>query len=257
MYFIAGGATPGSGALYKVSEVSTGQVVTSELILSELTAPSGLTMDTAGNIYFTETLPFPDGKIRKIAANKAEARDYIQNLDYPTGVAIDTFNQLYVLENGQRRVLRHLATGAFETFADTEIGSPEVGTIDIRDNLYLLESEPTAVSRIDPRGGREMLTAPDANLRDMALDMSGIVHLLQVDVDSGLGKILRVTGDATEDVVVDLINPTAIAFDGANALYIAEGSPANRISRYAAGETVRRIIVTMNVEPNAIIFTPF
>ena len=82
--------------------------------------------------------------------------------------------------------------------------------------------------------------------------------MLTVNAAEGYGKIIRVLDqNTTEDLVVELVNPLAFAFDSSNAIYIAEGAPVNRITRFAAGESSRRIIVETEDEPLAIIFTPF
>ncbi len=258
MYFIAGGDAPGTGALYQVEEVSRGQAVSSTILLSGLTGPTGLTHDFTGHVFVTETLPFPEGKIKKATIKSRTVDDYIVDLDYPTGIAVDSFNQVYVVENGKKRVTRLLGTGKFEVFRQENLGSPEVGQMDAADNLYLLESDFSVVSRIDSHQNREVISPAVKNIRDIALDASDIPHILVVDMDLGIGEVLRVVdANTTESVVGGLINPTAIAFDSANALYISEGSPANRITRYVIGEEVRRVIVTLDVEPNAITFTPY
>lgn len=258
LYYMTGGDTPESGALYRVSEVSIGQVVGSELVATGFTAPGGLAQTSTGLVLVPQALAAPDGKILSVEPQSGTVREVLVDLDYPTGVAVDAFNQLYVIENGRRRVLKKDATGAVTVFKGADIGSPEVGVMDAADNLYLVESENDLVSRIDPSGVRSALTPAMTGIRDLAIDAAGVLHVLWVDADLGTGTILKYGAEAAaEAVVVDLINPLAIAFDSANALYVAEGAPENRISRLGAGELSRRVIVHTAGEPQALLFTPF
>ncbi len=258
MYYMVGGDIPQSGDLYKVTEVSVGQIVESELVASGMTAPGGMAQDTVGNIYITETLPAPDGRVLKIPAGGDVAKDFMIDLDYPTGVALDMFNQVYIIENGQHRVTKYDATGAVTAFKNDEIGSPEAGVMDANDNLYLVESQTNIISKIDHAGNRQVISPPLEGIRDIAIDAAGIVYVLWADSESGTGKIFKLLDENTfEAVMTDLISPMAIAFDSANALYIAEGAPVNRISRFVSGEASRRIIVNTAGEPRTMIFTPY
>jgi sugar lactone lactonase YvrE len=258
MYYLVGGDDPKSGALYKVSEVSEGQTVESELVASGFTSTGSPAQDTAGNIYIPEVLPEPDGRILKLAQKTTEAKEFIVDLDYPTGVALDTFNQLYVIENGKHRVMKNDASGMITAFKDTEIHSPEMGIIDDEDNLYLVETGASVVSKTNASGVRKVVTPTIDGIISVAIDAAGVINILTVDANEGTGKILRVIDEnTTNEVVTGLINPLSFAFDSANAMYIAEGAPANRISRYASGESSRRVIVNTVDEPRALIFTPF
>jgi DNA-binding beta-propeller fold protein YncE len=258
MHYLTDSGVEGGGALYKVSEVSVGQLVDSELVLSGFTTPGGLAQDSAGDIYLAETRPAPEGRVLKLKPSKDTAMEFVTNLDYPTGVAIDSFNQVYIIENGQHQVSKFDATGVYSLFKDTEIESPEVGVMDANDNLFLVESGTQVVSKINPTGERQVVTPPLEGILGVAVDAAGYVNVLTVNASEGYGKIVRILDqNTTEDLVDELVNPLAFAFDSSNAIYIAEGAPVNRITRFAAGESSRRIIVETVDEPLAIIFTPF
>jgi sugar lactone lactonase YvrE len=259
LYYLVSGDSASSGAIYRVAEVAAGETAASELVVDGLTSPSGLAEDSAGNLFVTETLPGPDGSVKRIAAGTTTPRPLILDLSYPTGIAVDSFNQIYVLENGRDRVLRLSAHGRLETLVDSGIGSPETGTMDLNDNLFISEAESTAITMVHPDGALEAV-APDVatGINGIAVDSSGRLHVLVVDIAAQTGRILCAeTPGVYVEVATDLVNPTAIAFDSANALYVAEGAPANRISRIVAGETTRRAVVEADGEPVAIAFTPF
>ena len=258
MFYTSVSEKAGGCALYKVSEVSIGQSVASTLVIDGLSNIGGAVQDLAGNIYLAVNQAAPAGKILRILAGSSEAKDFILNLDYPTGVAVDTFNQVYVIENGKHQVSRLDAAGSYTTFKSDELQSPEVGLVDTSDNLFLVEGDAKVVSKISPSGVREVMSPMIAGIRDVAVDNAGVVHVISADNESGLGKVLKIVGPGESvEVVVGLENPMGIGFDSANALYISEGAPANRISRYVNGEGSRKVIITSDVEPGAILFTPF
>jgi sugar lactone lactonase YvrE len=257
MHYIAGGDIPGNGALYRIDEVSVGQSVASDFVIGGLTAPGGLVQDFSGNIYISETLPEPDGRILKLRPDGNEFIEVITGLDYPTGVAVDSFNQLYVLENGKQRILKFDAIGVLSEFIGSEISSPEDGVFDSNDNLFLVEASGQIVSKISPNGERTIVSPIITGLLDTSLNSGGRIFVLETNQYEGTGKVLKVTDSSTtEEILTDLVSPLAIIFDNANALYIAEGAPANRISRYIEGEANRRVIITTEGEPRGITFSP-
>ena len=257
MHYIAGGDTPGSGSLFRVAEVSVGQTVASEWLLDGLTAPGGITQDFAGNIFVSETLPEPDGRVLKVEPGSTELIEVVTGLDYPTGVAIDSFNQLYVLENGKQRVLKLEATGILQEFGSGDISSPEEAIFDSSDNLFLVEAGSQIVSKIDPSGNRTVISPVVSGILDTAINSAGRIFVLETNQEEGTGKVNKVIdSSSTEEILTELISPLAIIFDSANALYVAEGAPANRISRFVEGESNRRVIISTEGEPRGITFSP-
>lgn len=256
LFFVAG-ATLETGSLYKVEALTGGSAVTARLVRGGLVAPGGLAQDHAGNLYVAEALPEPEGRVLRLSPDGGAPVPVIVGLSYPTGVVLDTFNQIYAIENGRQRVTKLGATGELSGFKTTELASPESGVMDAQDALYLVEAGTSVVSRLAPTGERAVLTAEVPGLRATAVDATGAVHVLVVDADMATGKVYRVEGlDRLVVVTEDLVNPLALAFDGENALYVAEGAPAQRISRLGAGETTRRVIVTTEGEPRSLTFTP-
>ena len=258
LYYLVDGGAAGSGSLFSVPKVSVGETVTSDLVVNGLSSPRGLDQDSAGKIYFAESLAGTEGRVRKIGAGTQTAVDVVNSLNTPTGVAVDTFNQLYIIENGEHRVMKLDGAGKYSVFKDSELASPEVGRFDLNDNLYLVEAGASAVTKTTPSGERQNVTPSDPGVIGVGFDAGGVLHVLTVDRSTNLGAVQRVVDENTvTDVATGLVNPTAFVFDGFNVLYVAEGAPLNQISRQVLGDEERRIIVNTVGEPQDLLFTPF
>ncbi len=72
-----------------------------------LNDPSGVAVDTAGNLYVTDT---GNNRVVKLAAGSAtQAVLPFTGLDDPYGVAVDAAGNLYVADPGNNRVVKMAA----------------------------------------------------------------------------------------------------------------------------------------------------
>lgn len=222
---------PGSGALALSAQIG---VVT------------GVALDPAGNVYFADSsnnqvfeIRANSGMISLIAGNGAGATfgsggslgdghpaiDAVVNA--PWGLAIDTTGNLYV-SDPQNNVVRKIdmSTGLITTVAGYS-GSTVTGNPNLAVNTRL--SQPSGIS-LDADGNLYIAEAK-----------GNIIH----KVDKATGLISTVAGNGTHGYHGDgasatsaqLNAPTAVAFDGAGNLYIADyGNDAVR--RVAASSGV-------------------
>lgn len=84
---------------------------------ARLSLPSGLTVDSAGNLYFSDTNNFrvrkisPDGTIMTVAGNGTRGRSGDSGLatkaqlDYPVGLKFDNAGNLYIADGGSVRTV--------------------------------------------------------------------------------------------------------------------------------------------------------
>lgn len=257
MYYATSDGEEGGGRINRVSEASAGEAVGSTELASGLSFPGALAVDHFGNVFVTETRPAPLGALKTVRHGETTVRDVVVELDYPTGVVVDSFQQSYIAENGRNRIARIGLRDGLVAFGD-ELPSPEFLAIDEDDSIVATEGDSGVIRVFRADGTLATLSAPIAGLASVAIDAAGNVHALVLEPNSGTGRVLLVDPQgSTTEILADLINPTALAFDGANALYVAEGSPANRISRLDPGAVSRRVIILTTGEPQAIAFTPF
>jgi trimeric autotransporter adhesin len=104
---------------------------TLKAVAVELNAPTGVAVDTAGNVYIADTWNYRirkvtlDGKISTVAGtggagNKGDGdRATAAELNLPTGVAVDKEGSIYIAEQGSNRVRRVMPSGYVYTLAGT------------------------------------------------------------------------------------------------------------------------------------------
>ncbi len=258
LYYLVAGERENAGVLYRLGNAADGETAESTPLVSGLNQPLGLAQDFAGNLYISELLPEPDGSIQKILAGSSTAANYLSGLDLPSGVAVDSLGQVFVMENGKHRIIKIDGSDTASAFIDTEISSPESGVFDSRDDLFLVEIGNNVVSRIAPSSVRTIVSPFLDGLRSVTVSPSGDVFALVVNPIDQTGQIVRLSGTLdTEEVAAGLINPASIACDSFGFIYISEGAPANRISSISLDNGEFRVIGKTPGEPGAMVLTPF
>jgi len=133
--------------------------------------PHGLRLDKQGNIWTTDAgnhlvLRFnPDGKLTMVLGKKDKAgtgwfdRDYnLVLFDNPLDVAFDRFNNIYVVDKGNTRIVKLDPNGMLiKTWGNPgkEIGEftfPHSIIIDKKDRIYIADRENNRIQRFDLDG---------------------------------------------------------------------------------------------------------
>jgi len=186
-----------------------------------LSSPSGMFLDSSGNLYFCDSVnqrvrKISGGTITTIAGNGSsgysgdKAAATSAELFDPTGVAVDSSGNVYIADSSNH-VIRQVGTnGNITTFAGINTGG------------YSGDGGPATSAQL------EFPTA-------VALDSSGNLYI----ADSGNNAIRKVAGgnistvlggDATND---QFHIPNGLAFDAQGNLYIAD-TQGRRILKWAA-----------------------
>ena len=186
---------------------------------AQLSAPTGVTLDAAGNLYIADGL---NHRIRKVdsaggistVAGGGPVGDggaaVAAQLFSPSGVALDGAGNLYIADQGNNRIRKVDSAGVISTVA----GDGTLG--------YSGDGGPATAAR---------LFSPDGVASDGAGNLYIADQLNQrirkVDSD---GNITTVAGDGTPSysgdggpaVAAQLFAPSGVALDGAGNLYIAD-----------------------------------
>ena len=189
---------------------------------AQLTAPEGVAVDGAGNLYIADT---GNGLIRKIdstgtittVAGTGELRfsgdggpATQAELNSPYGVAVDGVGNLYFADSSNHRIRKVDSTGTITTVAGTEefgfsgdggpatqawFSSPDGVAVDRAGNLYIAHRN---------------------NHRILKVDSTGTITTI-----AGTGKS-DFSGDGGPATQATLSWPEGVALDGAGNLYIAD-----------------------------------
>ncbi len=160
---------------------------------AELNAPTGIAIDSSGNIYFCDTRNHrvrkigTDGKIRTIAGTgeKGETGDggdaLKAKLNSPTGVAVDAAGNVYIADQMNHRIRKVDANGIITTVAGTGLpgysGNGGLATqarlfypcciaLDRQGNLFIADRTNNRVRRVDAQTGTISLAAGTGRFGD-------------------------------------------------------------------------------------------
>ena len=198
---------------------------------TQLIAPHGVALDSAGNLYFTDrghdrVRKVAGGVISTVAGNGTRGFSgdngpaVNAQLNAPNGVAVDSAGNLYIADGGNHRVRRVSADGVIRTV----VGN---GTIGVSGD----NGPATSATLSSPTG--------------VALDSAGNLYIADeiglVRKVSG-GVITTVAGNGTQGFSGDngpatsaqLRRPYGVAVDSAGEVYIAD-SGNDRIRKVSAG----------------------
>ena len=117
----------------------SGQTV---LPFTGLKSPSGVAVDTAGDLYVIDGLYVTDRRVLELAAGSATPTVLpFTGLGFPHGVAVDSVGDLYVTDFVNGRVLKQAAGSATPTVLPfTGLKYPWGVAVDAAGNLYVVDS---------------------------------------------------------------------------------------------------------------------
>jgi uncharacterized protein (TIGR03437 family) len=193
---------------------------------AELYNPTGIVVDSKGNVYVSDTrnqlvrLISTAGVISTFAGNTIEGAGISGDsgtavsaqLDYPSGLALDSNNNLYIADsaNNKIRIVSQATGNPINTFAgnlfgdfagdggpaiDAELNNPEGVAVDAAGNVYIA----------DTLNHRIRMVTPDGNIHTVA----------------GNGNAGR-SGDGGQALDAELNHPEGVAVDAAGNIYIAD-----------------------------------
>ena len=187
-------------------------------VRARLNSPSGVAVDGDGNVYIADQY---NSRIRKVDSTgvittiagtgergfSGDGGPATQSrLYFPTGVAVDSVGNLYIVEGQNNRIRKVDSSGVITTIAGTgERGSSGDGGPAVLARLWI----PTGVA-LDGVGN--LYIADRGNYRIRKVDSSGVITTIG-------GRAARTL----------LGNPRAVAVDGDGNLYIADGDRIRKV----------------------------
>jgi uncharacterized protein (TIGR03437 family) len=205
-----------------------------------LNTPGGVTVDSAGNVYLTDTLNnrvrkvTPGGIITTIAGNGS--RGYSGDgglatsaaLYTPNGIAVDRAGNLYIVDTGNNRVRKVTSNGAMSTVAG---GGPGGVLGDGGPAINAMLDDPFGVA-VDAAGN--LYIADTGNNRIRKVTPAGAISTIAGTGSQGF------SGDGGPAASAALSLPDGVAVDAAGNLYIAD-TGNNRIRKVTPNGTINTL----------------
>jgi serine/threonine-protein kinase len=207
---------------------SSGQSV---LPFSGLANPSGVAVDSAGNVYVADA---GNSRVLELAAGANSSTGLpFTGLGNPSGVAVDAARAVYVTNAGNGQVLE-LAAGSSSTteLPISGLDSPRSVAVDTADNLYIATGNRVLKLAAGSTSPTELPITGLNNPDGVAVDGAGNIYI----TDAGNNRVLKLAADASAPTVLPftgLNNPDGVAVDGAGNIYVTDAGN-NRVVRLAA-----------------------
>ena len=248
--------------------------------VAQTNAPSGVALDSSGNLYVADYLNHrvrkitPAGLITTIAGTgvagfSGDGGPAVNaQLNGPLGVAADAFGNVFIADSGNNRIREVLADGTIGTYAgngnagffgdggsalQAAMHSPSALTLDASDNLFVADTLDFRVRKIDVfniittvAGNGLQGSAGDGGLASSASlnAPTGVAVDGAGDIfiaDAGAGQVRKVAPNgAISTVVGGGPSPRGVAVDAAGNLYIADDAH-NQVRQISEGGIVTTI----------------
>jgi len=185
--------------------------------LATMRGPDGVTVDGAGNVYFTDGTPLYPGtgnnnRVRVIATDDTiytiagdgsigafgDGGNAISGgLANPFGISFDASGNLLIADTNNYRIRKVTSTGSISTVAGggAELTLPYGTAVDAAGNLYIADA-----------GGQ----------RVFKVNTDGVIHTLAGNGSVGSG------GDGGQSIFAQLFFPSGVAVDASGNLYISD-----------------------------------
>lgn len=200
---------------------------------SNLVRPSGVAVDSAGNVYVADDY---NNVIEMWSPASNTATTLVASgLNQPFGVAVDRWGNVYIADSGDNAIKEWTASGkSLITLVSSGLNDPVAVAVDGAGNVYIADSGDNAI--------REWIAASNSltNLvssgltspQGLAVDVAGNVYIADSG-DSQIKERLAASGNVTTLVSAGLNNPFGVAVDGSGNVLIGD-TFNNAIKKWSA-----------------------
>jgi len=143
--------------------------------------------------------------------------------NYPRGVAVDKFGNIYVADTGNSRIRKITSTGALSTIAGTAFSSPSGIAVDESGNIYVADTGNSRIRKITSTGALSTIAGTTfSSPTGIAVDESGNIYV----ADTGNSRIRKITSTGALSTIAgteaQLRNPYGVAVDSSGNIYVGD-----------------------------------
>ena len=200
----------------------------------QLYSPTGLALDSSGNLFISEWL---DADIRKVSSDGVITA-LVGNLPFqsfaPFGLATDAAGNLFIADSRSKAIRKVAPSGSLSVFAGGTPSShiPYQLAVDGTDRVYVSYQDAFGVTRYDASGNPTELAPTAFSGEPVTVDSSGTIYafvagqLAKIAPDGTVTPIAATSRaypvDGSSALVGAMISPSAIALDAAGDIFVAD-----------------------------------
>ena len=199
--------------------------------------PYRLAVDTAGNVYVTDT---NNNRVLKLAAGSTTQTVLpFTGLNSPGGIAVDTGGNVYVADPHNNRVLKLAAGSTTQTLLPfTGLDHPSHVAVDSAGNVYVTDMNKRVLRLAAGSSTNTVLPITGLNRNDdLAVDPAGNVYI----ADSPNNQVVKLAAGASAQTVLPITGikrPANVAVDSASNVYVIDSSN-RQVVKLAAGSNTQ------------------
>lgn len=206
---------------------------TSATVIGSFTAPTGLAIDGAGNVFVGD---YVDGKVYEMlaAGGYATVNTVANGFQGINGVALDSAGDVFVADiAGTVDEIPVGGNGTVKTLTGA-LARPSGIVVDAAGNLFVTASQDGTLNELSAASNYADVTAVSSGLREplgIALDSAG--NLVVADAgDCAIYVLPALTGYSSRSVIVSnlaLLRPTGLAVDAAGNVFVSDSDAIKEI----------------------------
>lgn len=204
-------------------------------------SPSGVAVDSAGNVYVTSEGMY--GRVVKLATGSTGTTVLPFNgLYQPQGLAVDGAGTVYVTDFNNRVVTLAAGSNNQTVLPFDGLNYPEGLAVDTQGAVYVADRGNNRVVKL-AAGSKTQTVLPFTVLNDpdgVAVDNSGNVYVTDTDNN----RVVKLEAESNNQVVLpftDITAPWGIAVDEAGTVYVTEHN-TNQVVKLLAGSTTSTVL---------------
>jgi serine/threonine-protein kinase len=230
-----------TGSTHSGSSTASGQSVLPFNGLDFRLSPSGVALDSAGNVYTTSESMY--GRVLKLAPGSSKPSVLPFNgLYQPQDLAVDQAGAVYVTDFNNRVVKLDAGSNSQTVLPFSGLNYPEGVAVDSQGSVYVADRGNDRVVKLQA-GSHSQTVLPFSGLNDpdgVAVDDAGNVYV----ADTSNNRVLKLDGGSGAQTVLPFTNltvPWGVAVDKAGDVYATEHN-TNQVAKLATGASSSTVL---------------
>lgn len=220
---------------------------------TSLNAPAGITVDSSGDVYISDTF---NNRIVKVSPDGTASALAISGLgtalNSPQGLTTDAAGNLYIADPSNSRIVMVTpsGTGSVLSMGSVTLSAPQGVAVDPSGNIYVADTGNSRIVKVAAGGAAAIfsITGLGTALNSpagVAVDTSGKLYI----ADTGNNRIVMTTSAGAATVLsfcnLTLNSPRSVAVDSFQTLYVADRNN-NRVISSATDEDLNTVAITLS-----------